>query len=132
MGNGYDKLNSDQLIGKTITNVYHTIPYQDTIDFEGTYEVAGKLSLTVIEDSPGGKRYTKQIDGRYYLPGKSPLLTMSESPLDPNILLGRTVLACERFVFKKGCIMNHYRYRIQLDNEQWYQLDIERLRINPR
>ena len=72
----------------------------------GTYteDTLFKLFLTVIEDSPGGKRYTKQIGGRYYLPGKSPVLTMSEEPLDPNILLGRTVLACERFVFKKKCI----------------------------
>lgn len=132
MGNSYKKLADDQIVGCTIRQIYHIQPTSDTIDYEGTYEIPGKLMLTVTDSSPTDDNYTKLVGGRYYLPHQTPLLDTNGQPVAPEILVGKTILGCERYVYKKKCLATQFRYQIRLNNQENYTLLVEKLSLNPR
>ena len=131
MGNKYGKLD-DLVTGGTIQQVYHTIPYTDTVDYEGTFEIAGKLILTILEKSTTGERLIKQVGGKYFLPHQTPILSESGAPVKPERLIGHKITACQRVIHQKKFMGDQYRYHIQLDTGDHYQLVVDRLSCNLR
>ncbi len=131
MGNKYSQLH-DPLVGSIITAVYHRKPYYDTVDFEGMYEVAGKLILTVEDSSRDGNPNPHHVGGNYYLPHQTPVLTLNNQMVEPNILIGHRIIECDRFLQHKKFLGNQYRYRIKLEDGPEYQLVVGNLVSNPR